>query len=291
MFDAIDFILNVAGLLLWLNWRSIRLDPFNRGIPATLAGTVRRAEPMRLQRWHFLAALAGLLFVRAYFYEHVGPAVNWTPKLNLTVVVPAFPLVLRNQVFFLSSLLFSVASFVRLLVVFYFWLLAIAVINRRETNPDPLQKLLLVQLGRVARWPLIVQLILPVLVIIALWMLFHPLLTYISVTPHARSNTLLLAQGAVLSLILYLSLKHLLLALLVVHLIVTYVYLGTNPVWEFINTTSRNLLSPLNHLPLRFGKIDLAPVIGIILVVALLYVLPHQIFIALDRKHLTLWPQ
>src|ERR1041384_7210298 len=159
MFDAIDFILNVAGLLLWLNWRSIRLDPFNRGVPATLAGTVRRAEPMRLKRWHFLAALGALLFIRAWFYEHIGAASNWTPKLNLTVVTPAFPLVNRGHDFFLSALIFSLASFFRLLVIVYVWLLTIAILNRRETNPDPLQKLLLVQLGKVGRWPVLIQLI------------------------------------------------------------------------------------------------------------------------------------
>src|ERR1700742_2923589 len=226
MFDAIDFILNVAGLLLWVNWRSVRLDPFNRGIPATLAGTVRRAEPMRLKRWHFLAGRAGLLFLRAYFYEHLGPAVGWTPKLNLTVVMPAFPLVIRTHAF-LSALLFSIASFVRLLVLFYFWLLAIAVLNRHETNPDPLQKLLMLQLGRAARWPLVVQLILPVIIIALLWMLFHPALIYVGVITHVHSNALLFAQGAVVSLIAYLSLKFLLLPFLAIHLIIAYVYLGT----------------------------------------------------------------
>ncbi|HEY2330258.1 MAG TPA: hypothetical protein VGI63_10650, partial [Verrucomicrobiae bacterium] len=229
MFDVIDFILNVAGLLLWLNWRSARLDPFTRATPATLAGTVRRAEPMRIKRWHFLAALGGLLFVRAYFYEHIGPAVSWTPKLDLTVVAPAFPLVLRGHVFFLSALLFSLLSFVRVLVVFYFWLLAMAALNRHETNPDPLQKLLLLQLGRPAKWPWFVQIILPVIVIAILWMLAHPLLVYIGVTTSLRSNALLLAQGVVLSLFVYLSLKWLLLVFLVVNLIVTYVYLGANP--------------------------------------------------------------
>lgn len=291
MFDVIDFILNVAGLLLWLNWRSARLDPFTRATPATLAGTVRRAEPMRIKRWHFLAALGGLLFLRAYFYEHIGPAVNWTPKLDLTVVAPAFPLVLRGHVFFLSALLFSLLSFVRVLVVFYFWLLALAVFNRHETNPDLLQKLLLLQLGRPAKWPWFVQLILPVFVIAFLWMLAHPLLVYIGVTTPIRSNALLLAQGVVLSLFVYLSLKWLLLAFLIVNLIVTYVYLGTNPVWEFINTTSRNLLSPLNRLPLRLGRVDLAPVIGIVLIVLLLHVLPNYLLRELNRRNLTLWPQ
>jgi uncharacterized protein YggT (Ycf19 family) len=158
-------------------------------------------------------------------------------------------------------------------------------------NPDPLQKLLLLQLGRIARWPLVVQLVLPFILITGWWALFHPLLVHIGVITHLRSNALLLAQGSVITVILYLTLKFLLLTFLIAHLIITYVYLGTNPLWEFINTTSRNFISPLNRLPLRLGKIDLAPIIGIILVVVFLYILPHQILAVLDRKHLTVWPQ
>jgi uncharacterized protein YggT (Ycf19 family) len=289
MFDAIDFILNVAGLLLWLNWRSVRLDPFTRGIPATLAGTVRRAEPMRLQRWHFLAALGILLFFRAVLYQAIGPAADWTPRLNLVVVHLAFPLIRGHT--FLSILSFSALSFVQLLVVFYLWLLIIAIANRRETSPDPLQKMVLVQLGHLARWPLIVQLIAPVLVVAGLWMAFHPLLVYIGVIPHARSNGILFAQGCVASVMLYWTVKYLLVALLAVHLIINYVYLGANPVWEFINTTSKNLLSPLRNLPLRFGRVDLAPILGIILVVLLLYVLPFELLKEMDKAGRTLWPQ
>lgn len=291
MFNAIDFILNVAGLLLWLNWRSARLDPFNRGTPATLAGTVRRAEPLRFKRWHFLAALAALLVVRAYFYEHIGPAVNWTPKLHMVVIAPAFPLVLRGQLFFLSALLFSVLSFIRVLIVFYFWLLTIAALNRHETNPDPLHKLLLAQLGRAGRWPWFIQLILPIILAAVLWMIVHPLLVSIGVTTHVRSDALLLAQGCVVGLMLFLSLKFLLLAFLIAHLITTYVYFGASPVWDFINTTSRHLLAPLDRLPLRLGRIDLAPVLGIILVALLLHVLPAYGLHQLDRRSLTIWPQ
>ena len=290
MFDAIDFILNVAGLLLWLNWRSARLDPFTRGVPATLGGTVRRAEPMRLKRWHFLAALVALLMIRAFFYEHIGPAANWTPKLNLLVVTPAFPLAIHSHPF-LSALAFSAASFLRVLIVFYFWLLAIAIINRHETSPDPLQKLLLVQIGRVARWPLALQLLLPFIIVIGFWALFHPLFVSLGVTTHIRSNALLIAQGAVLAPIVFLSLRILLLAFLIVHLIVNYVYLGTNPVWEFISTTSRNMISPLSRLQLRVGRIDLAPVIGIVLIILLLYLLPGYLLHQLDRRGLTIWPQ
>ena len=61
----IDFILNLAGLLLWLNWRSIRFDPLAKRRPATLMGTLRPASPQKNQRWHLLVFIAGLLLLRA----------------------------------------------------------------------------------------------------------------------------------------------------------------------------------------------------------------------------------
>ena len=72
----IDFILNLAGLLLWLNWRSLRFDPLGKRTPATLIGTLRRAEPRRLRRWHLPAALGGLLLLRAVFYWQIGSGVG-----------------------------------------------------------------------------------------------------------------------------------------------------------------------------------------------------------------------
>ena len=61
----VDFILNLAGLLLWLNWRSIRFDPLAKRTPATLTGTLRPADPHKTRRWHLLAIIAGLLVLRA----------------------------------------------------------------------------------------------------------------------------------------------------------------------------------------------------------------------------------
>ncbi len=290
MLDLVDFILNVAGLLLWLSWRSLRLDPFHRGVPATLSGTVRRAEPTRIKRWHFLLALGVLLVVRAFFYGQIGAAVNWAPKLDLTVVTPAFPL--TKRVLFLSVLLYSVLSFVRILVIFYFWLLAVAMINRRVTNPDSLQKLLLVQLGRVARWPLFLQLLLPIIASVALWALCHPLLLHVSATTPVKSNVLLLEQGLVLGFCLYVSLKILVGAFLAAYIVATYVYLGNNPVWDFITVTSRNILSPLKRLPLRAGRMDFTPLLVIVLIILVFYYpLPAHLQYILEKNRLAFWPE
>src|SRR5947207_3128845 len=88
--SLIDFILNLAGLLLWLNWCSIRFDPLLSRSPASLTGTLRRAEPHRLRRWHFLLALAALLLFRALIYWQIGSAVAWTPSLPLGAVALCF---------------------------------------------------------------------------------------------------------------------------------------------------------------------------------------------------------
>ena len=68
----IDFILNLAGLLLWLSWRSLRFDPLVITSPATLVGTLRRAEPQRLRGWQLLASLAALILLRALLYRQIG---------------------------------------------------------------------------------------------------------------------------------------------------------------------------------------------------------------------------
>jgi uncharacterized protein YggT (Ycf19 family) len=55
----------------------------------------------------------------------------------------------------------------------------------------------------------------------------------------------------------------------VLYLVNSYVYLGNSYFWTFINLTGSNLLRPFRALPLRVGKVDLAPLLLIVLVLAL----------------------
>src|SRR6266478_6429890 len=119
--SLIDFILNLACLLLWLNWRSLGADPLSKTTPATLAGTLRRAEPQRLRGWHLLAALGILLLLRALLYWQIGPAVNWTPTLRLAAIAISF----RSD-FLDRMLLFSGLSFGMALAVLYLSLLLLS---------------------------------------------------------------------------------------------------------------------------------------------------------------------
>jgi len=282
----IDSILNLAGVLLWLGWRSIRLDPLVKATPATLIGTLRRAEPPRLKGWQLLAALAALLVLRGLLYQQIGPEAEWTPKLNLFLVVLAF----RGNLF-LPALLFSVLSFLRLLIVCYFWLLALAFINGRTASSDPLLRLVRLHLGPVARWPRLLQACLPLLMVAGLWGALHPLLVQLEIAGRVRSVAHLAGQGFLVGATLYLSLQYLLPLILLLHLIANYVYLGANPLWEFVHTTARNILAPLDRLPLRIARFDFAPLVGVMLLLLLLHWVPSVIVGRMAQTNVSLWPQ
>ena len=282
----IDFILNMAGVLLWLSWRSIGMDSMIRSTPATLVGTLRRAEPRRLTGWQFPVGLAVLLLLRALLYRQIGPTADWTPKLDFFFVVLAFP-----GDIFRASLLYSVLSFTRILVVCYFWGLALVMINRRSAETDPLQKMLRLHFGPLARWPLLLQGLVPLVVVTGVWMALHPLLTHFEIISRVRSYAHLAEQGLLVGVALYFTLQFLLPVFLFLHLVTTYVYLGSNPVWDSVGATARNLLAPLRWLPLRFGRLDFTPLVGVLLILFLLHWLPNLILGRLAENNMSSWPQ
>jgi uncharacterized protein YggT (Ycf19 family) len=255
----IDFILNLAGLLLWLNWRSVRFDPLGRRTPATLIGTLRRAEPRRLRRWHLLAALGGLLLLRAVLYWQIGAGVGWAAgKLNLGIIELSF----RSDSF-QCILLFSLFSFGLTLGVLYVWLLLLSILAGPE--PPPFHRLVRMPLGDIDRWPRWSKCLLPLIVTAAVLWLASWLLAWLQVIPKPVSPAHRLEEALVIGLGSYLAWKYVIGALLVLHLLNSYIYFGKHPFWAYVNAEARTLLSPLRTVPLRAGKVDFAPVVGIAL--------------------------
>jgi uncharacterized protein YggT (Ycf19 family) len=256
----IDFILNLAGLLLWLNWRSVRFDPLGHRTPATLIGTLRRAEPRRLRRWHLLAALGGLLLLRAVLYWQIGAGVGWAAgTLNLVVTEPSF----RSDSFG-RILLFSFFSFGLTLGVFYLWLLLLSILAGPE--PLPFHRLVRMPLGAIDRWPQGMKLLLPLLVTAVLWWLASWLLAWLNIIPPLVSPAHRIEESLVIGLGSYLTWKYLIGALLVLHLLNSYIYFGKHPIWPYVNAEARTLLSLLRGIPLRAGKVDFAPLVAMVLV-------------------------
>jgi uncharacterized protein YggT (Ycf19 family) len=259
--SLIDFISNLAGLLLWLNWRAIRFDPLAKTTPATLTGTLRRAAPSRFRRWHLLAALAGLLLLRALLYWQIGSAVNWTATLELGAIAISF----RSD-FFGRALLFSLCSFAVAMAVTFLWLLFLSLLKRPSAESDALQQLVRAQLGRVDNWPRSVKTVLPlVAAAIAWWLMSWPFARW-AMVPQPATAVQRLEQALVVGLGSYLAWKSLIVAVLLLHVVNSYIYFGNQAFWNYLNGLARRLLAPLRHAPLRVGRVDFAPVLAIVLV-------------------------
>jgi uncharacterized protein YggT (Ycf19 family) len=254
----IDFILNVAGLLLWLNWRAV---PPPLAAPANAAPPAlpRRADPPRA-RWRYLLALLALLLGRAVFYWQAGSGLKWDPGIPLSSIALVFRSDLPGRM-----VLFSFFSFGATLGFFYLCLLLLSSVNAPVSDADPAQRLVRLHLGRLERWPGAVKMLLPLAVTVALWCALNPLLIWVDMVPRV-STWRMLAQGAVIGLAVYFTLRFLVLGFLALYVVNSYVYLGDFPFLNFVNTTSRGLLRPIRWLPLRIGRVDLAPLAAMALV-------------------------
>ncbi|MCX6902736.1 MAG: hypothetical protein NTW03_04520 [Verrucomicrobia bacterium] len=260
----VHFLLNVAGLLLWLRWREERLLSARRAGGGTLLATLRKAGRTPVYRWSNLGLLVGLVLVRALAYWHMGSAIGWTPAIGLGAIVLSF----RSD-FLGRMVLFSLASLVVFIAEFYFWLLLISVINRKVSDADPWQNRVRAHLGWIERWPAGLKLLLPFLLTAMVWAGLAPLLARLGFQLPAKSMSHTIQQAGVLGLASYLVWKYLMVGLLLSHLVTSYVYLGNAPFWTFINHTGRNLLWPIRWMPLRLGQIDLAPAAAAALVLFL----------------------
>lgn len=284
--SVIDFILNITALLLWVSWRYVPFDPLTKTKPGTMTGTLRPANARSFRAAKFftgigsLLAIIALLLARALLYWWVGGALSWTPAVNLGAISISF----RSDLFG-RMMVFSAASFAHLLVMFYLWLLLLSLLNPRGVESDSPNRFLRIQLGGVHFWPWPVKALLPFFLVLLLWLLPGYLLGVWGIVPMAPSWMIRVEQGILLGLSAYLAWKYAIAAVLGLHLLNTYVHLGSQPVWNFINATARRLLTPLRALPLRLGKMDLAPLVAIALVFAAAELIQNGIHRQLpDRK-------
>jgi uncharacterized protein YggT (Ycf19 family) len=254
---AVNFILNLAGLLLWLNWRSNRFDPLVKRLPATLMGTLRPAAPKKLRRWHLLAFVGVLLLLRALIYWWIGAQTNWSGKLDLGVVDLWFSSG-SHWIGLWHMVLFSFLSFGLMLGIFYIWLLLLSLL----AGPLPVHGLVKIPLGRLDGWPRWAKVILPFFATAISWWLLSWLLSRLHIlTPVAAAGRF--QQSAILGISSYLLWKFPLGAILLLHLLNSYIYFGKHPLWKYVNATAQTVLRPLRKIPLQVGRVDFAPLLAL----------------------------
>ncbi len=247
-------ILNVAALLLWINWRGLG---FKEHVPyrSTLIHTLRSAAPTAPGRWRYLAALFVLLAARGLLYQHLGPAMKWVPTLDLGVLTIPFR---SDQP--LRMMLFSFLSFGALWIAFHLCLILLSLVNRRVPDTQPVQHLVRLHLGWIGRWPAVPKLLLVPLTG-ALWLPLSPLLVQAGLVPGGGSFGSAIQQACLIGAASVTVWEPLLFGILFIHVINSYVHIGRSPLLDFASDTARNILSVLRSVPLCWNRIDFAPVV------------------------------
>ena len=234
----------------------------SRRAPGDVFGLDHSAAARPTPRIYYLVALIALLGIRAVAYWQLGTQTDWSPRIPLGPVTFWFRSDLPGRM-----VLFSVLSFGVALGILYLCLLLLSWVHPPTSEIDPAQRLVRAHLGWLDRWPTVMKLLLPLLVTALVWCACYPLLVKLRIVPtDVNSPWRVVAQGAVVGLAVYLVLKFFLVAVFALYLLNSYVYLGEFPLWNFINLTARGLLRPIKWIPLQVGKIDLAPVLAIIVV-------------------------
>ena len=253
----VDLILNIAGLLLWLNWRAGKADPLGKRTPATLIGTLRSAAPRKMRRWDVPLVLAALIFLRAVFYWLIGPALRWSGTLNLGIISLSF----RSDKFG-RILLFSALSFALALGIFYSCIILFSLLK----GPKPVHDFVRMQLGQIDGWARAVKWFLPLVVTAVCWWLVSWLLAWLQIVPQP-SPARRIEEGLIIATQGYLLWQFPIAAILVLYLLNSYIYFGRHPIWNYVDGTAQTLLRPLKVIPfLRIGKVDFKPVVGIAMV-------------------------
>jgi hypothetical protein len=258
--SLVDWILNIAAIFLWMDWRSARSAKPQSIL--SIAGTVRHAGRAAGKGFGSLAALILILVVRPAFYYTVGSALNWTPAINFLSISIPWRSDLLGRMY-----IFSTLTFLKVIGYYYAWLLLLSVVNRRLTDEDRIQRFVRGQLAWLERFPAWLKLLLPSIITALAWVPLAALFAGLELIPKGGSDKAIWIQAAAFALAALLVWKWLIIAFFVVHLLNIYVYMGTHLLWHYIGVTSRKLLLPFSFL--RSGKLDLSPVAGIIVIDAI----------------------
>ncbi len=257
----LDFILNLAGLLIWLNWRFLILakrDPGPGGI--SLAGTLKSTASARAPSWPYLAGLGGLLLLRALAYYTIGSNLHSNMILSLGIVPISF-----NPRMLMRMFLFSGLSFLVFAGIFYFWMLLFSIVTRNVTEPDACLRLLRQHLGWWHRRPVWFRLLSPFVLAAAFWLVFGRILEEMGMFPAQSSASVRFFRAFLVGVYAYTFWIPPLVGLLVLYVAQSYVYFGDAAFWKFVQTSGRIVVSWVGKWQIRFQQVEITPIVMVIL--------------------------
>jgi len=259
----LDLTLSVIAVLLWANWQmGLSADQKKRVTDLGHVGRTisHKAEPVF--SWKTLLPLVAILFLRPFIYWQIGMGIEWNAMLKFGAV--SIPFRSDNL---LHMMVFSLAGFAQILLIFYSWILFLGLVNYGDNvnENNLLHKGIHIFTKPVIKWPVIFRILLPGMVTAPLWFLFCLILEKINIFP-VQTLKSVFCESLVMGLCAYLPWCHLLALLIFIYFLNSYIYLGGSPIWNYLHFFTRKILTPLYFLPLQISKIDFTPVAGMAIV-------------------------
>jgi len=261
--ELLNFILNLAALFLWLNWREARRMRKRSRYAQLLTRVTNTFSPWNWQHSSLLF-LGLILSLRALLYLQLAQIIDWIPVLNAGPVSLPF----RADYYFRLAI-YSFLDFFWFFLSAYSIFLLLSALNEKKADTNPILKFIRSELGFLERWPASLKITVPFLIAFLFWFALSALLTELGIVPNLQSHSLRAQFSLILALSLLFAWRLFLLALFALDFVQNHVYLGRSPLWEFIHHTSRTLLQPVRVLPTKVQGIDFAPLLGIVFTLAL----------------------
>jgi len=279
----LDSLLNLACLLLgWAAW-SLRGELRQRHPPATLAGTLRPAAVSTRRVWLWGLGALALLGLRSLLAWQGSSVSGWTPRVNLVVLSLSFP-VHPGWAGFGYLGIYAVLSFAVLSTGFFLWMILLSVLGQGAPAGNPFFQMIRSAVGPLQNWPAVARLAVTLPGIAGLWLVIEPVLVALQLLPQPAPWPSRVLQAGLVALGSWLAWKPLLLGLLLLYWLNLYIYFGKHPFWEFVGWCGRRLVGPWRRLGLRVEKVDLTPLVLILVVWGLTHVAEQGVFVqAWDR--------
>lgn len=263
----VDGLLNFASILIWIQWLAFFKTPTH--IHLTLATLVKPADERLRKNYYPLYIILTIIILRAIFYYFTAPITKWNPTLNLIAISIPF----KSDIF-MRILLYSFLSFSLYLIVFYFWLFFLSIINHYEDH-DLIHRNIIYHLGIFGRLPIVLKILTPFIACSILWLIFGNIFSAMGIFEKPPTFGKFLLQSGLLSLCLIFSLKYLIILICGFYIIYMYIYLGPHPFWIYMGLTGKRLLKFLKWL--KIGRLELSPLV-MPLIVAWLSLLAERWF-------------
>jgi hypothetical protein len=255
--ELVNFLLNLFGWFIWAGAFVFPRYAVRSSQPITLLSTLRSESPQSYGRLFLFAGLLLLIFLRAVAYWNFAPPGSALPAVDFGMLSVSF----RTDSL-VHMICYSLSSFLVFIYVYYLCVFGLSMTCRQRTRVDSIESLINQQLGSAAYWHPGMKLAVTGGVGTLLWILVGAGLIRIQALPETWSLGVIIFQSPFVAASLWFTFFFVILAVIGLHFLNSYVYLGKKILWDFIDETAKFYLLIFRNLPLLVGKFDFAPILG-----------------------------